>query len=168
MKVPDHVPCVSLWRSEIVLSPSPHPLMCNIIAPSLPLMLLDYRRVLGQESPPDSYKPAWSPHIIVLARLVHAFRSCYKRRAAPHILLDSVEKDRPAQSPEPPGARASRLQRCSGSAATEHDLCEDHTATSTVNWAKTLDCVVKGARLGRSPRHGENGPLRAVHLERST
>ena len=34
------------------------------------------------------------------------------------------EKERPAQSLEPPWGRASRLQRCSGSAATEQDLCK--------------------------------------------
>ena len=55
----------------------------------------------------------------------------------------SAEKDRPAQSLEPPWGRASLLQRCSGSAATEQDLCKTVIATSKVNWATTVDCVVK-------------------------
>ena len=38
---------------------------------------------------------------------------------------------------------ASRLQRCSGSAATEQDLCKTVTAASKVKWATTLDCVIK-------------------------
>ena len=53
-----------------------------------------------------------------------------------------IEKDMPAQSLVPPGGRASRLQRCSGSAATEQDLCKTYTATSEVNWATTFDCVM--------------------------
>jgi len=57
-----------------------------------------------------------------------------------------LEKDRHAQSLEPPWGRASRLQRCSGSAAMEQDLCKPDIATSEVNWARTLDCVIKVAR----------------------
>ena len=48
-----------------------------------------------------------------------------------------LEKERPAQSLELPWGRASRLQRCSGSAATEQDLCKTVIATSKVNWATT-------------------------------
>ena len=55
----------------------------------------------------------------------------------------NLEKDRPAQSLEPPWGRASRFQRCSGSAATEQDLCKNVIAPSKVNWATTLDCVLK-------------------------
>jgi hypothetical protein len=43
----------------------------------------------------------------------------------------------------PPWGRASHLQRCSGSAATEQGLCKTVIATSKVNWATTLDCVIK-------------------------
>ena len=53
------------------------------------------------------------------------------------------EIDRPAQSLEPPCRQASRLQRCSGSAAMEQDLCKTVTETSEVNWAMTLDGVPK-------------------------
>ena len=53
------------------------------------------------------------------------------------------EKDRPAQSLEPPWGRASRLQRCSGSAVTEQDPFKTVIATNKVNWATTLDCVIK-------------------------
>jgi len=53
------------------------------------------------------------------------------------------EKDRPAQSLELPLGRASRLQRCGGSAATEQDLCQSVLATSEVNLATRLDCVLK-------------------------
>ena len=56
---------------------------------------------------------------------------------------DRCEKDRPAQSLEPPWGPASRLQRCSGSAATEQDLCKTVIATSKVKWATTLDWVIK-------------------------
>ena len=42
---------------------------------------------------------------------------------------------------EPPCGRASRLQRCSGSAATKQDLCKTDIAASKVNWTETLDCV---------------------------
>ena len=56
---------------------------------------------------------------------------------------EKSKKDRPAQSLEPPWGRASRLQRCSGSAATEQDLCKTVTATNEVNSAKTSDCVPK-------------------------
>ena len=51
--------------------------------------------------------------------------------------------DELAQSLEPPWGRVSRLQRCSGSAATDQDLCKTVIATSKVNWATTLDCVLK-------------------------
>ena len=64
-------------------------------------------------------------------------------------------KDRPAQSLEPPWGRASHLQRCSGSAATQQDLCKTVIATSKVNWATTLACVLKPKSreqvMGRSP-----------------
>ena len=53
------------------------------------------------------------------------------------------EKNRPAQSLDPPSGRASRLQRCSGSAATEQDLFKTVMGTSKVNWATTLDCFLK-------------------------
>jgi hypothetical protein len=46
-----------------------------------------------------------------------------------------------AQSVEPPWRRASRLQPCSGSAATEQNLCETVISTSKVIRATTLDCV---------------------------
>ena len=52
------------------------------------------------------------------------------------------EKDRPERSLELPWGRASRLQRCSGSAATEHDLCKTVIAKSKVDWVKTSDCVL--------------------------
>ena len=38
-------------------------------------------------------------------------------------------------------------QRCSGSAATEQDLCITDIATSKVNWATSLDCVIKPQTL---------------------
>jgi len=66
------------------------------------------------------------------------------------------EKDRPVQSLEPPWGRASRLQRCSGSAATEQDLCK----TVKVNWATTLDCAMKPQALDRS--HALVGAVWAV------
>ena len=63
---------------------------------------------------------------------------------SPHLQRLPVwhEKDRPAQSLEPPWGRASRLQRCSGLAATEQDLCKTVIATGKVNWAITLYCVM--------------------------
>ena len=53
------------------------------------------------------------------------------------------KEDRPAQSLEPSWGRASRLRWCSGSAATEQDLCKTVIATSRVNWVTTLDCLLK-------------------------
>ena len=49
----------------------------------------------------------------------------------------SPDKDRPAQCLEPPWGRVGR-QLCSGSAATEHDLCKTVISTSKVSWAITL------------------------------
>ena len=49
--------------------------------------------------------------------------------------MGSYGGSRPAQSLEPPWGRASRLQRCSGSAAKERDLCKTVIATSKVNSA---------------------------------
>jgi len=69
-------------------------------------------------------------------------RAISSRYAAPALRF-GVEKDRPAQSLEPPWGRASRLHRCSGPAATEQDLCKIVIATSQVNWATTLDCVLR-------------------------
>jgi len=63
------------------------------------------------------------------------------------LTLGIQSEDRPAQSLEPPRGRASRLQRCSGSAATEQDLCKTGMATSKVNWATTLDCVLTMVRV---------------------
>ena len=57
--------------------------------------------------------------------------------------MHHLQEDRPAQRLEPPWGRASRLLRCSGSAATEQDLYKTVLATSKVNWATTLDCVPK-------------------------
>ena len=67
-----------------------------------------------------------------------------KRNATPGVFLvrfdppnrsaqDWPEKDRPAKSLEPPWERVSRLQRCSGSAATEQHLCTPDIAASDVN-----------------------------------
>ena len=41
---------------------------------------------------------------------------------------------------------ASCLQRCSGLAATEQDRCKIVKLTSNINWATTLDCVLKQMR----------------------
>ena len=75
--------------------------------------------------------------------------------------------DRPAQSLEPPWGRDSRLQRCSGTAAAEQDPCRTVIATSKVNWATTLDCVITihdGDRLTGLEAHASRdhtlaGPL---------
>ena len=63
-----------------------------------------------------------------------------RRRAAPNA--DMGEQERPVQSLQPPWGRASRLQRCSGAAATVQNLCKTVTATIQVNWVTTFDCVL--------------------------
>ena len=62
--------------------------------------------------------------------------------------LVGPDEKRPAQSLKPPWGRAGRLQRCSGSAATEQDLCTTVIATSKVNWVTTLESVIKVDVLG--------------------
>ena len=46
-----------------------------------------------------------------------------------------------------PSLRGDGRQRCSGSAATEQDLCQTVIVTSKVNWVTTLDCA-----LNRTPQ----------------
>ena len=46
------------------------------------------------------------------------------------------------QSLQYPWGRASRFHQFSSSAATEQDLCKPVIATSKVDWAKNLDCVL--------------------------
>jgi hypothetical protein len=52
------------------------------------------------------------------------------KKSLPKRCQNVVANDRPAQSLKSPWGQASRLQRCSVSAATEQDLCKTVTATS--------------------------------------
>ena len=54
-----------------------------------------------------------------------------------HEITHGFEKNRTAQSLESLWGRASRLQRCSSSAATEQEMCKSDIAPSKANWAAT-------------------------------
>ena len=90
--------------------------------------------------------PARPPNVFALVR------NAPEPLRPPHLRAGRMEVSRTdigARRALPPWGRASRHQRCSGSAATEQDLCETVTATSKVNWATTLDCVKKSNRARR-------------------
>ena len=75
------------------------------------------------------------------------FEKCYQKSTS--LKASEMPKERPAKSLEPPWEQASRLQRCSGSAAKEQDLCKSVAATSKVCWATTLDSVPKVKTIHR-------------------